>query len=51
MQGLAVVWCMTADASDRLLPAVERFLRNHLPAILAPFLAHAARPRAPKEIP
>ena len=51
MQGLAAVWCMTAGASDRLLPSVERFLRNHLPAILAPFLASAARPRAPKEIP
>ena len=51
MQGLAAVWCMTAGASDRLLPSVERFLRNHLPALLAPFLAHVARPQSPKEIP
>jgi hypothetical protein len=28
---------MTDGASDRLLPSVERFLRNHLPALLAPF--------------
>ncbi len=38
MQGLAAVWCMTDAAGQRLVPAVERFLRDHLPALLAPHL-------------
>ena len=45
MQGLAAVWCMTAGASDRLLPSVERFLRCHLPALLAPYLAKTTNPK------
>ena len=28
---------LIGDAYDRLLPSVERFLRNHLPALLTPF--------------
>lgn len=38
MQGLGAVWCMTAGVGDRLVPAVDRFLRGHLPALLAPHL-------------
>lgn len=37
MQGLGAVWCMTAGGDERLVPAVERFMRNHLPALLAPY--------------
>lgn len=48
MQGLAAVWCMASDPAARLLPAVERFLHGHLPALLAP---HLAQPTNPKENP
>lgn len=43
MQGLAAVWCMTAGDGGRLAPAVERFLRGHLPALLAPHLGQPAK--------
>ncbi|MBP1588952.1 MAG: hypothetical protein ILO10_02010, partial [Kiritimatiellae bacterium] len=46
MQGLAAIWCMASEPSARLLPAVERFLRDHLPALLAPHLV-ASKPQSP----
>ncbi len=44
MQGLAAVWCMASAPAARLLPAVERFLRDHLPALLAPHLTQPTTP-------
>lgn len=45
MQGLGAVWCMTANGGEPLVPAVERFLRDHLPALLAPHAIHSPKPK------
>ena len=41
IRGLATVWCMSPSGRRSLHAAAERFLRNHLPALLAP---HLGRP-------
>ena len=38
VRGLAVVWCMSPSGRGSLHAAAERFLRNHLPVLLAPHL-------------
>ena len=38
VRGLAVVWCMSPSGRRSLRAAADRFLRNHLPALLAPHL-------------
>ena len=38
IRGLATAWCMSPSGRRSLHAAAGRFLRNHLPALLAPFL-------------
>ena len=43
IRGLAIVWCMSPTGRGSLHAAADRFLRNHLPALLAPHLGQPTK--------